>query len=116
MELNLEEQKHQFLDGCRSLIHRDRMDALPDWLCKADFFQAPASMKYHGVYAGFCSCSLDAYEYAKKLAFLSRTSISAESLAIAGVFHDVCKYSIYKTEYRNQKDIWGVTRDPRFCY
>ncbi len=102
MELNLEEQKQRFLDICRSTIQRDGLDVLLDWLCKADFFQAPASTKYHGAYVGgLCQHSLDVYEYAQKLAFLSPVSISAESLAIASLFHDVCKCNMYKTEYRN---------------
>ena len=50
MELNLVEQKQRFLDICRSTIHRDGLDSLLDWLCKVDFFQAPASTKYHGAY------------------------------------------------------------------
>ena len=104
MELNLEQQKQQFIDICRSVIHRDGLDALLDWMGKADFFKAPASTKYHGAYAGgLCQHSLDVYDYAKKLAFLSPTPISDEALAIASLFHDICKCNLYKTEYRNQK-------------
>lgn len=84
MELNLEEQKQRFLDLCHSAIQREGLDDLLDWLCKADFFEAPASTKYHGAYAGgLCQHSLDVYEYAKKLAFLSPTLISEESLVIS---------------------------------
>ena len=43
------------------------------------------------------------YDYAQKLAFLSPVPISDESLAIATLFHDVCKCNLYKTDYRNQK-------------
>ena len=104
MELNLEQQKQQFIDICHSVIHRDGLDALLDWMGKADFFKAPASTKYHGAYAGgLCQHSLDVYDYAKKLAFLSPIPISDESLAIASLFHDICKCNLYKTEYRNQK-------------
>ena len=104
MELNLSEQKQRFLDICHDKIHREGLDALLDWLGKADFFEAPASTKYHGAYAGgLCQHSLDVYEYAQKIAFLSPTPISEESLAIATLFHDVCKCNLYKTEYRNQK-------------
>ena len=104
MELNLEEQKQRFLDLCHSAIHRDGLDDLLDWLCKADFFEAPASTKFHGAYAGgLCQHSLDVYEYAKKLTFLSPTPISEEALVISTLFHDVCKCNLYKTEYRNQK-------------
>ncbi len=104
MELNLEEQKARFLDICRSTIHRDGLEDLLTWLQKADFFTAPASTHYHGAYAGgLCQHSLDVYEYAKKLTFLSPVPISDESLAIATLFHDVCKCGLYRMDKRNQK-------------
>ena len=108
MELDLEKQKKQFLDICRTTIHRDGLEDLLDWLCKADFFSAPASTKYHGAYAGgLCQHALDVYDYAKKLAFLSPAPIKEESLCIASLFHDVCKVHYYKTGTRNVKDESG---------
>ena len=104
MELNLEAQKQQFLDLCREMIHREGLEDLLAWLSKVDFFQAPASTRFHGAYAGgLCQHSMDVFDYARKLAFLSPTPIPEESLAIAALFHDVCKCNLYKTEYRNQK-------------
>ena len=104
MELNLEQQKEQFLDICRNTIHRDGLEDLLDWLMKADFFTAPASTKYHGAYAGgLCQHSLDVYEYAKKLAVLTSVEYNNESLCIASLFHDVCKVNMYKIDYKNQK-------------
>lgn len=104
MELNLLTQKQKFLEICAAEIHRDGLIDLLDWLCKADFFEAPASTKYHGAYAGgLCQHSLDVYDYAKKLAFLSPVPIPDESLAIAALFHDVCKCNLYRTDYKNQK-------------
>ena len=92
MELNLEAQKQEFLTICRATIHRDGIEDLLDWLCKADFFTAPASTKYHGGYAGgLCQHSIDVYQYAKKLTFLMPAAPSEESLAIATLFHDACK-------------------------
>lgn len=71
MELNLEQQKQQFIDICHSVIHHDGLEVLLDRMGKADFFKAPVSTKYHGAYAGgLCQHSLDEYDYAKKLAFL----------------------------------------------
>ena len=62
-----------------------------DWLCKADFFSAPASTKYHGAYpGGLCQHSIDVYKYAKRLAFLMPTLPSEESLAIANECIRVC--------------------------
>ena len=52
MELNIESQKQEFLTICRASIQREGLEDLLDWLCKADFFSAPASTKYHGGYPG----------------------------------------------------------------
>lgn len=104
-ELNLEEQKERFLTVCRETIHREGIEELLAWLEKSDFFRAPASTKYHGAYeGGLCEHSLDVYEYAKKLAFLSPKEIPEESLAISALFHDVCKCHLYRVDYRNQKN------------
>ena len=83
MDLNLEEQKDRFLTICRENIHRDGLEDLLDWLCKSDFFTAPASTHYHGAYAGgLCQHSMDVYDYLKKIVFLSPKEISEESLVI----------------------------------
>ena len=96
--MNIDEQKTRFLGICRETIHREGLEELLDWLLKADFFTAPASTRYHGAYAGgLCEHSLDVYDYAQKLAFLSPTTLSEESLAIAALFHDVCKVNFYTT-------------------
>lgn len=111
MELNLEAQKQEFLTICRTEIHRDGLEELLEWLCKADFFTAPASTRYHGGYAGgLCQHSIDVYQYAKKLSFLMPSAPSEESLAVAALFHDVCKVNLYKVDKRNQK-IDGVWRE-----
>ena len=111
MELNIEEQKAKFLEICRNIIHRDGLEDLLDWMQKADFFTAPASSRYHGSYAGgLCQHSLDVYDYAGKLSFLSPTPISEESLAIAALFHDVCKCNMYRIDKRNKK-IDGVWQE-----
>lgn len=114
MELIIEAQKQDFLDRCRSAIKREGLEPLLDWICKADFFTAPASTKYHGAYeGGLCQHSLDVYSYARKLAFLMPEQPSEESLAIASLFHDICKVNIYKTEKKNQK-IDGVWKEVPF--
>ena len=111
MELNLEAQKQEFLTICRTEIHRDGLEELLEGLCQADFFTAPASTRYHGGYAGgLCQHSIDVYQYAKKLSFLMPSAPSEESLAVAALFHDVCKVNLYKVDKRNQK-IDGVWRE-----
>ena len=111
MELNLEAQKQEFLTICRTEIHREGLEDLLEWLCKADFFTAPASTRYHGGYAGgLCQHSIDVYQYAQQLSFLMPSAPSEESLAVAALFHDVCKVNLYKVDKRNQK-IDGVWRE-----
>ena len=44
--------KERFLEICEQKIHREGLDGLLDWLEKSDFYDAPASTKYHGNYAG----------------------------------------------------------------
>ena len=104
MELNIESQKEEFLTICRSMIHREGLEDLLAWMGKADFFTAPASTKYHGGYpGGLCQHSIDVYQYAKKLTFLMPKESEEESLAIATLFHDLCKVNLYKLDKRNQK-------------
>lgn len=104
MDQSIETQKQEFLTICHSCIQRDDIDALLEWLLKADFFSAPASTKYHGAYpGGLCQHSIDVYKYAKRLTFLMPTPPSEESLAIATLMHDICKVNLYKMDKRNQK-------------
>ena len=104
MDLNIEAQKKEFLTVCRAEISREGLEDLLGWLEKADFYTAPASTKYHGGYAGgLCQHAIDVYRYAKRLTFLMPKAPSDESVAIAALFHDLCKVNLYKTEKRNQK-------------
>ena len=104
MELNIESQKQEFLSICRASIQRDGLEELLDWLCKADFFNAPASTHYHGAYpGGLCQHSIDVYQYANRLTFLMPKAPTEESVAIATLFHDLCKVNLYKMDKKNQK-------------
>jgi len=104
MELILDAQKQRFLDTCREHIKRDGLEQLLDWMGNADFFTAPASTKYHGAYAGgLCQHSLDVYDQAQKLKIILPEEPKEESLAIATLFHDVCKVNLYKEDKKNQK-------------
>ena len=44
--------KERFLEICKTKIHREGLDSLLDWLEKSDFYEAPASTKYHGNFSG----------------------------------------------------------------
>ncbi len=112
--MNLEDQREKYLETCRNVIHREGLEDLLNWLQKSDFFYAPASTHFHGAYSGgLCEHSLDVYYYAQTLSFLSPQPVSEESLAIAALFHDICKCNIYKVENRNKK-IDGVWHEVPF--
>ena len=60
--------KQRFLDICNNEIKREGLDKLIDWLEKSDFFEAPASTKYHGNYAGgLLEHSLNVYDCLKRI-------------------------------------------------
>ena len=102
--------KQRFLDICKNEMKREGLDKLLDWLEKSDFFEAPASTKYHGNYAGgLLEHSLNVYDClvsylksdrAKQFGF----EYSDESIAIAALLHDLCKMNTYKVSFRNAKN------------
>ncbi len=101
--------KEEFLDIVYDNIEREGCENLIEWLEKSDFFTAPASMRRHNVFeGGLCRHSINVYrrfikilesEYGQEW----EKYISAESVAIIALFHDLCKVDFYKTDVRNVK-------------
>lgn len=93
-----------------SEVKRDGMQELMNWLEESDFFDAPASTKYHGSFpGGLAEHSINVYnalvfhyENIKDSEF-SLPPIDEESLIIVGVLHDVCKVNTYTQTWKNQK-------------
>ena len=87
-----------FKELFQTQINRPGADKLLEWLESTDFFTAPASTKYHGVYEGaLVEHSLNTYYELLNGPVAWR--YSAESRAITGLLHDVCKANFYtKTE------------------
>ena len=108
--LNIAECKERFLKICREQIDRPGLDGLIDWLEKSDFFSAPASSKFHGNYpGGLCEHSLNVNDVAMHLRDkYIPDQISDESVAVAALFHDLCKVHCYKKGFRNVKNDAGV--------
>lgn len=102
--------KEQFLSIARHDIHRQGIDELLKWLEKSDFFEAPASTRYHGCYeGGLVQHCIDVYNALHdELAFIYGDNYMAmydeESIAIVSLFHDLCKVGRYKAGTRNVKD------------
>ena len=115
MNWHISDYKTEFIRIYKSSITREGSDKLLDWLLnKSDFFTAPASTKFHSAYeGGLCEHSVKCYyRFAQNLQneyeeVGAESVISAESVAIIALLHDVCKTNFYKTEYRNTKNEFG---------
>ena len=105
--------KERFLEIYNEKITREGADKLLDFLLNgSDFFTAPASTRYHGAHeGGLVEHSLNVYDcladMVERLKDRYGIEYSDESIAIAGLLHDICKVNFYKTSYRNVKDETG---------
>ena len=105
--------KERFLEIYNEKITREGADKLLDFLLNgSDFFTAPASTRYHGAHeGGLVEHSLNVYDCLADMVgrLKERYGIeyTEESIAIAGLLHDICKVNFYKTSYRNVKDETG---------
>ena len=111
------DNKEKFIQIYKEKIKREGADKFLDYLCSAhsDFFEAPASTRFHGNYkGGLCEHSLHVYECLK--AYLDREQVkdvykmnyTDETIAIVALLHDICKINVYKESTRNKKvnDKW----------
>ncbi len=112
--IDIESNKQEFIRLFSENIKREGADKLLDWLAKSDFFTAPASTRFHSpVEGGLCFHSLNAYRrFVRKLESEYganwQEKVSAESAAVIGLLHDLCKVNCYKIEMRNVKvdNVW----------
>ena len=103
--------QERFMQIFQEKITREGADRLLDFLVKSDFFTAPASTRYHGAHeGGLVEHSLNVYDCLvdilsrPRMKELYGVEYSDESIAIAGLLHDICKVNFYKTSFRNVKD------------
>lgn len=103
------DSKSEWLEIFKKNIKREGSESLLKWIESTDYFDAPASTKFHSnIAGGLCAHSINVYkrfldniqkEYGKDW----EEKISHESIAICGLLHDLCKTNYYKVEYRNVK-------------
>lgn len=104
-----EQNKLRFLEIFQEKIHREGADKFLEYLKKTDFFSAPASTRYHGAYyGGLLEHSLNVYDCLVDLCARAKEryglEYSDETIAIVGLFHDICKIDFYKETFRNKKN------------
>ena len=92
------EKKNIIIDLLNS-VNRSGMKDLILYLENSDFFEAPASSKYHlSEEGGLAKHSLNVYYNLKKLC---TSKISDETIIIIGLLHDLCKANCYKKSVKN---------------
>lgn len=117
-EQELLKNKAVFLSIARQYIQREGLETLLQYLeQKTDFFTAPSSASFHlNEAGGLCRHSLNVFETAIGIystviepkitagtaAFAS--PVSEESIAIACLFHDLCKTNFYREKDKWKKD------------
>ncbi len=119
------DKREEFISIYKENIKREGADKLLDYLqsSASDFFEAPASTRFHGAYAGgLVEHSINVYHCLK--AYLERErvketyglSVSDESIAVSALLHDLCKVNCYKPGTRNVKENGVWKQVPTFEY
>lgn len=102
--------KEKFLTVYNKYITRPGSEELLAWLETTDFFQAPASTRFHGSYeGGLCEHSVHVWEeLVRLLKAYPEIETTGETVAIISLLHDLCKIGCYKIELRNKKEngVW----------
>lgn len=106
-----EQSKNEFIKLYQNNIKRDGANELLAWLLETDFFDAPASTKFHGSYpGGLAEHSINVYKElvslvknAKDYGSSADESTDPESIAIVALLHDICKAQMYVEESKNKK-------------
>lgn len=94
--------KEEFIAILRQ-VNREGMEQLIEFLNKTDFFEAPASTRFHGCFkGGLVEHSMKVYE------ILKTKTEDSDSVKIIALLHDICKANFYKVDYRNAKNEQGV--------
>lgn len=120
-EQEILQNKQKYLELCHKYIHRKGIDELLKYLdSKTDFFTAPSSTKFHlNTPGGLCLHSMNVFEAAmninKNLLLPKQQAgesifaepLSEESIAIAALFHDLCKCGLYHQAEKWKKDETG---------
>lgn len=93
--------KEQFITAFTENVKREGAAEFLEWLEGTDFYEAPASTRYHGACeGGLVMHSVNVFNVLR-----SRfPEEHPESAALAGLLHDLCKTNFYKPGFRNVKD------------
>ena len=100
--------KEEFIKLLRE-TGREGIEDLIGFLNRSDFFEAPASTRFHGCYkGGLLEHSMKVYKIFDDKVKKSGLNISDATIKISALLHDICKTNFYKVDYRNAKNEQGV--------
>jgi HD superfamily phosphohydrolase YqeK len=100
-------------------ITREGSKEFLEWLKYTDFFEAPASTRFHESYkGGLKEHSVKVFYGLCELVktYTEMPMPSAETIAIIALLHDVCKANVYKTEMRNVKENGAWVQKPFYKF
>ena len=101
-------RKSQFKDIVASEISRDGINDLMQYIESRDFFIAPASTRFHNAFdGGLVDHSINVYDALMRIDNAFQLHLKSESMAICGLFHDLCKMDFYTKTRRMGHDKWG---------
>lgn len=95
-------------------VNREGMDELISFIRKSDFYNAPASTRFHSCHeGGLLEHSLNVYKCLKDkkengIWKDALQNVKDESIIISALLHDLCKTYFYSIDYRNKKNESGV--------
>lgn len=107
-ETQMELNKQEYISLLRQInIPEANIEGLITFLEGSDFFEAPASTKYHSSHAGgLCEHSLNVYKTMCNLYDLFKYNIPEiehASILITGLLHDISKVNYYEKYCKNEK-------------
>lgn len=86
--------KERFKAIFETQVMREGAEKLVEWLESTDFFEAPASTRFHGTYpGGLVAHSLRVYD--NLVINQDAMEYSGEAKAICALLHDLCKVNYY---------------------
>lgn len=95
--------KEDFKNLVEQNIKRDGIQEFMAWLETTDFYTAPASTVFHSnVEGGLVDHSVNVYNWLSNSH--CKDKYSAETLAIVGLFHDICKANTTVVSIKNVKN------------
>lgn len=96
-KIKAEMNKQFIISKHKDIVKREGSDKLLEYVLSTDFFQAPASTRFHlAIPGGLAQHSLNVYDLLTEKNSRYGLGYSDETIFICGMYHDLCKVNFYK--------------------